>query len=113
MMATTIMISTSVNPAQSEALKAFISCFLSVMRREQRNRRVIIITALFTNCLMRPQLTWEKQLWCHNPGQNGLELLEYRLFWQRTIKKARSVSLRTFESSPGLVTGYAVGQLLC
>src|SRR3974390_2441308 len=57
MMATTIMISTNVNPALLDVLMLIRSdlAFLST-RRERSNRRVIPIRFLFTNCLLQPQV---------------------------------------------------------
>src|SRR5271154_5825632 len=49
MMATTIMISTSVKPALRMFFIVFIFYFLSFMRCEHHDRRVIMITYLFTS----------------------------------------------------------------
>src|SRR5438105_4062766 len=54
MMATTIMISTNVKPDWRDGL-IFILFFSSVSRCERCNRRVSIITILFTYCLLQPR----------------------------------------------------------
>jgi hypothetical protein len=54
-MATTIMISTSVKPGLRDVFVFFIVRIVLIQaRREQCNKRVTIITVLFTNCLLQP-----------------------------------------------------------
>src|SRR6516162_4779734 len=55
MMATTIIISTSVKPALLILLILILAIFAFLLRRELSNRLVIIITTLFTNCPLQPR----------------------------------------------------------
>jgi hypothetical protein len=65
-----------------------------------------MITALFTYCLWQPLSVMVSNISAKIHLKNGLVLTEYWPFGLRTIKKARSVSLRAFESSRMLITAF-------
>src|SRR5436309_7428319 len=71
MIATTIMISTSVKPDLFDAL-IFILVLCFLRRGELSNRRVIIISDLFTYCLLHP-LCHAKHIECQAPFRRASE----------------------------------------